>query len=171
VQVAAIKGAVSSAFNVVVALALGAAWPSAMVVGLSLLVGFVGYGVSLALFVLALREVGTARTGAYFSIAPFVGAIGSLAFLGDPWRPGLAVAGLLMGAGVWLHVRERHEHEHQHEALVHAHRHVHDEHHRHAHGPGDPEGEPHTHVHVHEPLLHAHPHYPDLHHRHAHKAE
>jgi drug/metabolite transporter (DMT)-like permease len=169
VQVAAIKGGVSSAFNVGVALALGATWPSPLVVGLSLLVGFVGYGVSLALFVVALREVGTARTGAYFSVAPFVGAVASLALLGEPLRPALALAGLLMAAGVWLHISERHEHQHRHEALVHSHRHVHDEHHRHAHAPGDPEDEPHTHEHLHEPVLHTHPHYPDLHHRHAHR--
>jgi drug/metabolite transporter (DMT)-like permease len=170
-QVAAIKGGVSSAFNVGLALALRADWPSPLVVGLSLLVGFVGYGVSLSLFVLALREVGTARTGAYFSVAPFVGAIAALALFGEPLRPALALASLLMGAGVWLHISEHHEHEHRHRALVHSHAHVHEEHHRHTHALGDPEGEPHTHEHVHEPLLHTHPHYPDLHHRHAHESE
>jgi len=171
VQLAAIKGGVSSALNVALATALGTAWPSLRLVALALLVGFVGYGISLSLFVLALRELGTARTGAYFSITPFVGAVGSLAFLGEPLRATLTVAGLLMGAGVWLHITERHEHEHWHEGLLHTHRHVHDEHHRHAHGPGDPDGEPHTHEHVHEPLLHAHPHYPDLHHRHSHGSD
>jgi drug/metabolite transporter (DMT)-like permease len=168
VQVAAIKGGASGAFNVAVAAALGAAWPSPTFVASSLLLGFIGYGISLSLFVLALRELGTARTGAYFSVAPFIGAIGSLALLGEPFRPALAVAGLLMGAGVWLHISERHAHEHRHDPLVHAHRHVHDDHHRHSHAPGDPEGEPHTHEHVHEPLRHSHPHYPDLHHRHPH---
>lgn len=168
VQVAAVKGAVSGAFNIAVALAIGAVWPPAALVGMSLLVGFVGYGVSLSLFVLALREVGTARTGAYFSVAPFVGAAASIALLGEPLHPGLVAAGLLMSAGVWLHVTERHHHEHRHAPLVHSHSHLHDDHHRHVHAAGDLEGEPHTHEHVHEPLLHSHPHYPDLHHRHTH---
>ena len=168
VQVAAVKGAVSGAFNIAVALAIGAVWPPAALVGMSLLVGFVGYGVSLSLFVLALREVGTARTGAYFSVAPFVGAAASIALLGEPLYPGLVAAGLLMSAGVWLHVTERHHHEHRHAPLVHSHSHLHDDHHRHVHAAADLEREPHTHEHVHEPLLHSHPHYPDLHHRHTH---
>ena len=169
VQVAAIKGVAASAVNLTVAAVLGLPWPSARLVGASLLVGFVGYGVSLTLFVLALRLVGTARTGAYFSVAPFVGALTSLTMLHEAARPGLVVAGVLMAVGVWLHLTERHEHEHAHERMEHTHPHVHDEHHRHAHDPGDPEGEPHTHAHVHEALVHRHPHYPDIHHRHRHE--
>ncbi|MND07304.1 hypothetical protein D3C83_291930 [compost metagenome] len=38
------------------------------------LLGFLGYGISLTLFIVALRHLGTARTGAYFSVAPFFGA-------------------------------------------------------------------------------------------------
>jgi hypothetical protein len=131
-------------------------------------VGFLGYGVSLALFVLALRHLGAARTGAYFSTAPFIGAALSLLMFGEPLTVRLGVAAGLMGLGVWLHLTERHEHEHAHEAMDHAHRHAHDEHHQHAHDPDDPEGEPHTHWHHHGPLRHKHPHYPDLHHRHGH---
>lgn len=164
VQVAAIKGGISSAVNLAAAAVLGAPWPSLPLVAASLLVGFAGYGVSLALFVVALRHVGTARTGAYFSVAPFVGAVASLTLLGEPLGPGLALAALLMGVGVWLHLTERHEHEHRHDRVVHAHRHAHDEHHGHAHSAGEPESEPHAH----EPLSHRHPHYPDIHHRHRH---
>ena len=108
-------------------------------------VGFLGYGVSLALFVLALRHLGTARTGAYFSLAPFVGAVLAVVLLGEPLTMRLLVAGGLMALGLWLHLAERHEHEHAHGALAHEHRHTHDDHHRHAHGPGAPPGEPHSH--------------------------
>ena len=132
-------------------------------------VGFLGYGVSLALFVLGLRDLGTARTGAYFSLAPFVGAVLAVVMLGEPLTAQLIVAGGLMGVGLWLHLAERHEHEHVHEAMEHEHRHRHDEHHRHEHGPDVPAGEPHTHWHRHPPLVHRHPHYPDLHHRHGHR--
>ena len=167
-QVAAIKGAASGSVNLLSAALIGAPWPTLPVIGLSLVIGFLGYGVSLALFVVALRHVGTARTGAYFSVAPFIGAAVSLPLLGEPVGPALIVAALLMAAGVWLHVTERHEHEHEHERLVHSHRHVHDDHHPHVHAPDDPPGEPHTHEHVHERIVHGHPHYPDLHHRHRH---
>ena len=131
-------------------------------------VGFLGYGTSLVLFVLALRLLGSARTGAYFSTAPFIGAIAAAVALHDPLDGRIFLAAILMAAGVWLHLTERHDHEHQHEALEHTHAHVHDEHHRHAHGPGIPAGEPHSHPHQHEPLRHSHPHFPDLHHRHHH---
>ncbi|MBW3621956.1 MAG: EamA family transporter [Armatimonadetes bacterium] len=167
-QIAAIKGGVAGAVNLTLALALGASLPTAPLVLGSMGVGFFGYGLSLALFVLALRHIGTARTGAYFSLAPFVGTLLSLLILRESVGPLFLLAALLMGAGVALHLTERHEHEHHHERLVHSHAHVHDEHHRHDHPPGVDPREPHTHAHTHSPMTHSHPHYPDIHHRHDH---
>lgn len=166
VRVAAIKGGAAGTVNLALALATGAHWPSAAVVGAALVVGFLGYGLSLALFVVALRHLGTARTGAYFSLAPFFGALASLALLREPISGALIAAGALMAGGAWLHLTERHEHDHRHETLDHSHRHGHDEHHQHVHGGDVVADEPHTHRHVHEPTLHRHPHYPDIHHRH-----
>ena len=168
VTIAALKGSVAGTINVAIALAMGAALPQPKPIAAALGVGLVGYGASLALYVLGLRHLGTARTGAYFSVAPFVGAAVSLALLREPVGPGLLAAGLLMAGGVWLHLTERHEHEHRHERLAHSHGHVHDEHHRHEHPEGMDPREPHTHWHQHEPLTHSHPHYPDIHHRHPH---
>jgi len=168
VQIAMLKGLCAGSVNTALALGLGAKLPPATTLLAVGAVGFLGYGLSLTLFVLALRHLGAARTGAYFSIAPFVGALGAVLFLGDRLTTGLWVAAGFMAAGVWLHLTERHEHAHQHELLEHDHRHVHDEHHQHAHRPGDPPGEPHSHWHRHEPITHIHPHYPDLHHRHGH---
>ena len=170
VTIAATKGSVAGVINVGIALAMGAAAqrPPVPAIVAALVVGLVGYGVSLALFVLALRHLGTARTGAYFSIAPFVGAAVSLLLFREPIAPALAVAGVLMVAGVWLHLSERHHHEHHHDRLAHTHPHVHDEHHQHEHAASVDPGEPHTHAHEHEPMTHAHPHYPDIHHRHRH---
>src|SRR5207237_2816185 len=132
-------------------------------------IGFLGYGVSLVLFVLGLRFLGTARTGAYFSSAPFVGALLSVAMFNEPLTLRLIAAGFLMAIGLYLHLAEAHEHEHLHEAIEHEHRHVHDEHHQHAHDADAPPGEPHSHRHPHEPVRHRHAHYPDLHHRHGHE--
>lgn len=168
VGLAAIKGGVAGAVNLALALFTGAQWPSGKVVVGALAVGLLGYGLSLALFVLALRHLGTARTGAYFSLAPFFGALASLALLREPIEGRLIGAGALMAIGVWLHLTERHEHAHRHALLDHSHRHVHDEHHQHAHDEGVAADEPHAHRHVHEPVLHHHPHYPDIHHRHGH---
>ena len=165
---ACLKGLVAGAVNLALALSLGHALPgTAGWMGAGLL-GFFGYGVSLTLFIVALRHLGTARTGAYFSVAPFFGAALALPLLGE--RPDLAfwIAGALMALGVWLHVSERHEHRHAHEAMEHEHEHVHDAHHQHAHAPGWDGREPHFHPHRHAPLVHSHPHYPDLHHRHPH---
>lgn len=166
--IACLKGGVAGACNTVLALAAGAQLPAMHAVGVSLLVGFVGYGLSLVLFVLGLRTLGTARTGAYFSVAPLFGVLVSLSLWPDMPAPRFWVAAALMGVGVWLHLRERHEHEHTHEPIEHAHRHRHDEHHRHAHDFAWDGKEPHAHVHRHEVLTHKHPHYPDIHHRHGH---
>jgi drug/metabolite transporter (DMT)-like permease len=168
VQIAMVKGLVAGSVNLALALLQGAALPGPGTTLAAGVVGFLGYGVSLALFILGLRHLGTARTGAYFATAPFVGALLAVPTFGEPVTLRLLVAGALMAFGVWLHLTERHEHEHEHEPLEHEHPHAHDAHHRHAHGPGDPAGEPHTHRHRHARLVHRHPHYPDLHHRHGH---
>jgi len=165
-QIAMIKGLVAGTVNVGLGLWRGAILPAPMFLGAAGFVGFLGIGLSLAAFILALRHLGAARTGAYFSLAPFIGALLSLVILHDPFTARLFVAGLLMGLGLWLHLSEDHVHEHEHEALEHEHGHLHDAHHRHAHA--EPAQEPHSHWHRHEPLRHAHPHYPDLHHRHHH---
>jgi drug/metabolite transporter (DMT)-like permease len=169
IQIAQAKGLAAGAVNMTLALLAGAHFPPLAGLAGAATIGFFGYGLSLVLFVLALRHLGSARTGAYFSVAPFIGAALALAVFAEPVTPQLILAALLMGAGVWLHLTERHAHVHAHEALAHEHRHVHDAHHRHTHTPDDPPGEPHSHWHRHEPLTHAHTHFPDLHHRHGHE--
>lgn len=167
-QIAAIKGVVAGVVNLTLAMSLGASWPSAGTALAACVVGLFGYGISLVLFVLALRHVGTARTGAYFSTAPFIGAALAIVLFDEALTAQLLAAAALMGLGVWLHLTEHHEHQHGHEQMSHEHRHVHDEHHQHQHGPADLSAEPHTHVHAHARLIHRHPHYPDIHHQHLH---
>ena len=169
VQIAMLKGLVAGTVNTGIGLIRGAPLPAAPALAATLVVGFLGYGISLVLFVLALRQLGTARTGAYFASAPFVGAAASLLIFHERPTIAFALAAALMALGVWLHITERHEHEHHHAELEHEHMHVHDDHHRHHHLPGDPPGEPHAHPHRHEPLVHTHKHYPDIHHRHDHE--
>jgi len=169
--ITAIKGLVAGSVNLVLAFSLGNQLPALPVLAGTMTMGFFSYGVSLALYVVGLRHLGTARTGAYFSIAPFVGA--ALAVLsGEPLSWQLGGAGVLMGVGVWLHLTERHHHEHAHEAMAHEHEHVHDEHHQHDH-PDQPDlvlttGFRHSHRHHHAALVHSHEHYPDTHHQHGH---
>lgn len=165
--IAMLKGWVAGSVNIALAAALGASWPSLNAVLDAGAVGLAGYGVSLVLFVVALRHLGTARTGAYFSIAPFVGALVAVAFFNEPLTLQIICAGVLMGTGLWLHLSERHEHEHTHGRVTHDHRHLHDIHHQHPHDK-DAGMEPHSHLHTHEPLRHRHAHYPDEHHRHVH---
>ncbi len=168
VQIAMIKGLAAGSVNVALSFAVQSSWPAPRAIAGAAVVGFFGYGVSLTLFVLALRHLGTARTGAYFSAAPFVGAVIALFGFGEPVNVTLLIGAVLMGIGVYLHLTERHEHAHRHEPTVHEHRHVHDLHHEHEHAPDHPPGEPHTHIHAHARLVHRHPHYPDTHHRHRH---
>lgn len=165
--IAALKGLVAGGVNTGLALAWGAELPGSSTTLATLLLGLLGYGVSLVLFVLALRGLGTARTGAYFSVAPFAGAALALA-LGESATPLFWLAAALMALGVWLHLTERHAHEHQHDAMGHAHAHTHDAHHQHHHAFAWDADTPHSHWHEHAPLRHHHAHFPDIHHRHGH---
>jgi drug/metabolite transporter (DMT)-like permease len=166
--VASLKGLVAGACNTGLAVATGASMPAMSTLVASLLVGFFGYGLSLTLFVVGLRLLGTARTGAYFSVAPLFGVVVSLLIWPSAPGPLFWMAAALMALGVWLHVTERHFHDHTHEQLEHSHRHRHDEHHQHEHAFAWSDDEPHAHAHRHEVLTHRHPHYPDIHHRHSH---
>ena len=168
VQIACWKGLGAGTVNVVIALLMGARFPSLPVMAGAASVGFFGYGLSLVLFVMALRRLGTARTGAYFSIAPFFGAALSLLLFAAVPGPLFWIAAALMLAGIWLHVSEHHSHAHIHEPMSHAHEHTHDPHHQHAHDSGWEGQEPHAHAHSHARLAHTHAHYPDIHHRHTH---
>lgn len=168
VQIAMIKGLVAGPVSLCIGYLLGGVLPPLATVGLGAVTGFLGYGISLVLFVLALRHLGTARTGAYFSIAPFVGAVVSVPLFGEAVTLQLVSGGALMAFGVWLHLSERHEHLHEHLEFAHEHRHGHDEHHNHSHDGPVARGLAHSHWHVHAPLRHAHPHTPDSHHRHSH---
>lgn len=166
--IAGAKGWSAGLVNTGLGLLMGASLPALLTAGAAMLLGLAGYGLSLVLFVQALRNLGTARTGAYFSTAPFIGAGIAILLLGEAAPLTFWLAACLMGLGVWLHLTEHHAHEHTHEALEHAHRHVHDEHHQHTHDFDWDGKEPHSHFHRHAAITHKHPHYPDIHHRHVH---
>lgn len=166
--IAAYKGLVAGSVNTMLAVSLGAHLPSVPEASIAMLVGLLSYGASLVLYVLGLRHIGAARTGAYFAIAPFIGAAVSIVVLKEAITPQLVGAGVLMGLGLWLHLTEHHSHKHVHVPMDHEHEHVHDEHHQHEHTSDDPPGEPHVHAHRHERLEHDHPHFPDEHHIHPH---
>lgn len=165
--IASVKGLVAGSVNLVLAFMLGAFLPALPNLAGALVVGFLAYGVSLALFVVGLRHLGAARTGAYFSIAPFIGA--SLALvLGEPITFQLLMAAAFMALGIWLHLTENHHHEHTHHAMEHEHEHEHDKHHQHTHDEPVASGTTHRHRHRHTLLRHTHRHFPDAHHEHGH---
>jgi drug/metabolite transporter (DMT)-like permease len=147
-------------------LLLGQRLPPLLPLLLALLLGAASYGTSILLDAYALRLLGAAREAAYFSTAPFLGALGAVVLLGETLSLPTLLAGALMAVGVWLLLSERHGHSHTHEAASHEHRHVHDVHHQHAHE--GPVSEPHSHPHQHVSLTHDHPHVPDAHHHHRH---
>jgi drug/metabolite transporter (DMT)-like permease len=161
-----VKGLVAGTVNTLLAVGSGQPWPAPATIALALVLGVASYGTSLVLFIVSMRQLGAARTGAYFATAPFFGAAGGL-LLGEPITMRLIAAAALMAGATWLLVHERHGHGHRHAAGVHTHVHVHDAHHQHAHegweGP-----EPHSHPHPTGPLAHEHPHTPDIHHDHGH---
>jgi drug/metabolite transporter (DMT)-like permease len=171
VRIASLKGLAAGSCNLVLALMVAQDHlPGLEPTLMAAAVGFLGYGVSLVLYVLALRGLGSARAGAYFSMAPLIGALLALPLLGESPSPRLAAAAIAMGLGLWLHLTERHEHRHDHPVMDHSHPHDHsDPHHSHVHDHGEetPTG-PHSHPHHHSGLEHVHAHFPDAHHRHEH---
>lgn len=162
--IASVKGLVAGSVNLVIGFVLGNSLPAWPTVAAAMTVGLFGYGISLVLFVVGMRHLGTARAGAYFSVAPFFGAIIAVG-TGEPITLPLVSAGILMAIGIWLHLTEHHEHEHAHDALEHSHEHTHDSHHQHVHGRAVAPGVKHTHHHRHEPMIHVHAHFPDAHHQ------
>ncbi len=167
VAIAMIKGLAAGAVNTAAALAAGASLPAVLPLAGALALGWFAYGISLVLYIVALRHLGSARAASHFSTAPFIGAALAIALLGEPVTAGFVAAFALMIAATWLVLTEQHGHAHFHEYLRHEHLHTHDAHHQHAHH-GDEGAEPHSHPHVHTPQTHTHPHLPDLHHRHTH---
>jgi drug/metabolite transporter (DMT)-like permease len=167
VWLAALKGGVAGPVNLSLAFVIGAILPPLMNIAASMGVGLLAYGVSLVLFIVALRHLGTARASAYYSVGPFFGAAVALA-MGESLTWWLAIAGVLMAVGVWLHLSENHTHEHTHRGETHDHWHRHtDDHHDHTHEDLPP-GTWHRHEHVHASVTHSHSHYPDSEHRHTH---
>ncbi len=161
------KAGLGATLAVVVSLVLGEPWPTVRnLVGL-LAVGAVGYGLSLRLYLQAQRQMGAARTGSVFALAPFVGAL-LAALVSETGLSGrLWLSGVLFLVGVWLHATEVHQHRHHHAADHHEHLHRHDDgHHDHLHEP--PVLGEHVHSHRHEALEHEHSHGSDVHHGHAH---
>lgn len=167
-MLALIKGLVAGIVNICLASLYKFQMPALNLTISAAFIGFLGYGISLVCFIMGLRYLGSARTGAYFSTAPFIGAIASILIFHEPLSLKLILSGVLMAFGLYLHLTEEHNHEHHHEAMEHEHLHYHDEHHQHEHSENDPKTEPHSHFHKHEPLTHKHKHYPDIHHRHEH---
>ena len=165
-HVTLVKGWVAGTVSFSVAAATGTL-PGPGPAGVALVVGALGYGLSITLWVAGARELGAARAQVVFATAPFVGALLAWVALREPATPVQATALLVAATGVALVLRSAHTHEHQHPAVVHDHEHVHDDgHHDHVHPGGDPGRHQHPHTHV--PVSHTHPHVPDLHHRHDH---
>jgi len=167
-----IKGLGAGLFSGVLALLLGKPFPGWQVSLLAMAVGSVSYGVSIQLFILAMRGLGAARTSMLFGMAPFVGTFLSVVFLREVPQALFWVAVPVMLGGAWLMLTENHTHDHLHESVEHAHPHSHpDEHHTHPRSPEVPLASgTHTHPHHHERLVHTHVHTPDLHHWHKHRA-
>jgi drug/metabolite transporter (DMT)-like permease len=168
-RIVAIKGLVAGGFSLALALALGKPFPGAGHIVLGLLLGSVSYGISIVLFVRALRDLGAARTGVLFGTAPFIGAAVSLMVFRDLPTLSFILSLPLLGVGVGILSRERHEHRHVHALLTHTHLHTHaDDHHNHVHEEGVHPASQHAHLHTHKPMVHTHTHRPDVHHRHVH---
>jgi drug/metabolite transporter (DMT)-like permease len=163
-----LKGFVAGTANLVLGLVVAhAALPSAGAVLAALVIGGLGYGLSITLWVQGARDLGAARGQVIFATAPFIGALVAWQTLGTSVTAAQVLAAGLAAVGVALSLRSSHDHRHRHEAMRHDHEHRHDDPH-HAHEHPDGFRGHHSHPHTHAELVHSHPHVPDLHHRHVH---
>jgi uncharacterized membrane protein len=168
IQITKIKSFVAGTISLSIALILGMKMSFDITIAFALLLGSLSYGVSLVFFIKALKGLGSSRTGAFFSFAPFIGAIASLIILREWIGWVMFPAAGFMIIGVWLIGSERHSHIHLHKTVTHTHSHNHSDMH-HLHGHSGTLHEPHTHEHNHTEIIHSHVHWPDTHHRHEHK--
>jgi drug/metabolite transporter (DMT)-like permease len=168
-MIVTLKGLGAGGFSLGMALILGNKFPAVIVILGAMILGSLSYGLSIVLFIRAMRGLGAARTSALFGTAPLAGMI--LSFLLFREFPGwlFLVALPLMIMGTLFLVNEEHEHHHVHEMMLHEHAHVHDDgHHQHEHGEGEIHTRSHSHLHQHPHKEHEHHHMPDIHHRHGH---
>ncbi len=163
-----LKGIVAGTVNLCLGLAVtGLGEVGGWSVAGALLIGALGYGASITLWVRGAQQLGAARGQVIFSTAPFIGAAIAWIVLTDPVEPVQVAAMLVAAVGVALSLRSDHLHMHRHDYMLHTHEHDHtDPHHDHVHEDGF--AGRHSHVHEHTELAHSHPHVPDLHHRHEH---
>lgn len=167
-QIVILKGCGSGSGALILALVFGKASGSVQYILLAAVLGFVAYGMSIYFYVKAQRELGAARTSAFYAAAPFVGVLLSWLVLQEKITWTFLAALLLMIAGTACGISEKHNHMHVHLREVHEHMHSHtDGHHTHTHD-YEVTGE-HSHMHTHEEVRHNHPHTPDTHHRHIHE--
>ncbi|MGE5379997.1 MAG: EamA family transporter [Methylocystaceae bacterium] len=166
-EIVAIKGITAGTVSLCIAMLIGCSIPKLTAVVAAALLGFISYGLSTILFILAMRSLGAARTSGFFGAAPFAGTLISLLLFRE--LPGIMflISLPFMIVGTILILREDHSHLHRHTRVEHEHRHSHnDGHHNHQHEENCTEF--HSHRHVHEEIKHSHPHTPDIHHRHMH---
>ena len=165
-QIVIIKGLGSGTGAMLLAAATKTLSANMLYILFALLLGFLAYGLSIYFYILAQRELGAARTSAYYAIAPFIGVGLSFVIFRQGITSSFVLALAVMILGTYFAAFEKHKHVHHHTQIVHEHRHNHtDGHHNHSH---DYPVTEHSHSHTHETLTHEHPHTPDMHHTHPH---
>lgn len=156
VEIVTIKGCFSGAGSLVIAFIAGEQLPGFKWIFAVMLLGFVAYGLSINFYIKAQKELGAAKTSAYYSVAPFLGVAFSMILLRE--RPGLQfyIALAIMAVSTVILIKDSitlqhthihahiHTHEHRHGDIVHTHEHVHEHSHPHVHYDN---GEAHTHIH------------------------
>ena len=167
IQIVMIKGVGSGSGALLIAVFTSGLTANIIYIFIALILGFVSYGLSIYFYILAQRNLGAARTSAFYAFAPFIGMGSSFIIFRETPAVSFIAALAVMLIGAYLAAFEKHSHKHTHIEMEHEHRHSHgDEHHNHTHEP--PVANEHSHIHTHNSVTHSHAHTPDLHHSHTH---
>ena len=164
-EIVIIKGTFSGLCSLIVALTLGESIPSVLWIVCVLLLGFVAYGLSIHFYVMAQKDLGAAKTSAYYSVAPFLGVAFGMLILGERPAVQFYVALAVMIVSTYFMIKDTielqhthehdhtHTHEHSHGDTIHSHEHTHT--HTHIHVHDDDNG---NHQHNHQEMSHEHTH-------------
>jgi drug/metabolite transporter (DMT)-like permease len=166
-EIVVIKGFGSGIGALLIALSLGERTNNILYIISALLLGFFAYGLSIFFYIYAQRDLGAAKTSAYYAIAPFIGVGLSLIIFREVPSWSFVVALLIMIIGTYFASTEEHNHRHSHILITHEHSHNHeDDHHNHIHNKTIIKN--HNHIHTHEECTHWHKHTQEIHHSHVH---
>lgn len=151
-QIVTLKGICSGIGSLIIAFVISESVSELKYILLTMLLGFVAYGLSIFTYIRAQKTLGAAKTSAYYAVAPFISVFLSFVILKEQLTVNFLISLLIMVLGTGIIIYDTllysHTHEHTH-ILTHFHNGLMHKHiivHSHSHNHIVPNG---NHIHTH----------------------